>query len=215
MTESADTNIFSIGGLRSQTRLQDCARIIVGLEYEELIKTDQPGPYRELQIKHLAPDQPVPFEILPPIHLKRDPITQIVRNGDVLFTARNQRKIAVPVLSVPKNIVVRSSIYILRVDPQRLDPEYLAWYLNQPRLQSYLEQRAKGSNVAVISRIEAARIPVLLPSLAQQKAFVRVHQLRLAETRLQQELEAQQNRLLDMLLFQRLAALVQENVVTS
>jgi restriction endonuclease S subunit len=93
-----------------------------------------------------------------------------------------------------------------------VNPEFLAWYLNHPTLQSYLDQQAKGSNVRVISRVEAARIPVLLPALAQQKAIVQLHQLRLTETRLLHDLETQKNLLLDTMLWQRLAALTEEAV---
>lgn len=215
MAGSSHEEKFSTVSLASAFRLRDCAEIIVGLEYEALLKTDRPSPYRELQIKHIAPDQPVNFDSLSPIKLKRAPGAQMVQAGDVLFTARNQRKIALPVLAVPENIVVRSSIFILRVIAQQIAPEYLAWYLNHPTVQSYLAQQAKGSNVAVISRVEAAHIPILLPSLAQQKAIVRVHKLRLKEARILHELEAQKNLLLDTLLFQRLSKSTEETVVHS
>lgn len=190
--------------LCSTVPLKTCAEIIAGIHFREVEKTDLTSPYREIQIKHIAPDQPISLAQLNQINLRNRPSEQIIKSGDVLFIARGIRKIALPFFDPPENLVVGSAIFILRVHLELIDPAYLAWYINQSPAQNYIARRSKGSNIKVISKRELSRLPIHLPSLAQQQLLVQVHHLRLAEQRLVREIEVQQNLLLDTLLLRSL-----------
>ncbi len=57
-------------------------------------------------------------------------------------------------------------------DAPKLDPEYLAAYINTPQAQRYLTKHNQGGLVSGISKSDFLGMPVVLPSLAEQKQLV-------------------------------------------
>jgi restriction endonuclease S subunit len=109
--------------------------------------------------------------------------------GDVLFSAKGNRHIAA-VWDKQEKAVASSSFLILSINKQEVLPEYLAWYLNQPKTQNYLKQFKKGGTVTVISKKDFEQIDVDIPSIEIQKKIIRIVNLEFHEHKLMDELKA-------------------------
>jgi restriction endonuclease S subunit len=66
-------------------------------------------------------------------------------------------------------------------DTIRLDPEYLAWFINQPTVQACLERLRRGSHIKIVPKSAFAELEVVLPPLGTQRAIVELERLRQKE----------------------------------
>lgn len=101
--------------------------------------------------------------------------------GDLLFLSRGQRAIAVAIPNLLKEAIASYYFYILRPDRARILPEYLAWFINQPSAQVYLEKNQRGSHIKMVPKPALEQLEVALPSITTQGSIVQLEKLRQAE----------------------------------
>ncbi|MGL6160869.1 hypothetical protein [Microbulbifer sp.] len=99
-----------------------------------------------------------------------------LRPGDILFAARGSRNYAAQVcwpVDMPEpRAVAAPHFFVIRTQANRVMPAYLAWLLNQAPCQRYFEQQAEGSLTKSIRRSLLEQTPVVLPSIARQRAII-------------------------------------------
>ncbi len=90
--------------------------------------------------------------------------------GDVLFRSRGKQTQAwvVPESLLEPAIAVMP-LFILRPRGDGVDPQYLAWVLNQPEAQRYFRQSSQGQTIQMISKPVLEAAPLVLPSLDRQR----------------------------------------------
>lgn len=69
-------------------------------------------------------------------------------------------------------VVYAQSIYALRLQVERVDPEYLVTELNSEHVHQQLQAMQVGSTIPSLTRPDLLRLRVRLPELAQQRAIV-------------------------------------------
>src|SRR5215471_4153027 len=175
-------------------QLRDMAEIQVGYQHRDKghpINMGSTGTHRIIQIKDLDLEEQFKREVIgrggsaPYVWLDNlyqvtpagDAERYLVSQGDVLFLSRGQRTYAVPVLQALENTVASYYFYILRPDADRVDPEYLAWFINQPTAQACLERLRRGSHIKIIPKSAFEELEVVLPPLATQRAIVELERL--------------------------------------
>jgi hypothetical protein len=179
-------------------KLRDIAEIQIGYQHRDKghpINMGSTGTHRIIQIKDLDLEEQFKREVIgrggsaPYIWLDNlyqvtpagDAERYLVSQGDVLFLSRGQRTCAVPILQTLENTVASYYFYILRPDPDRVDPEYLAWFINQPTTQACLERLQRGSHIKIIPKSAFEELEVVLPPRATQRAIVELERLRQKE----------------------------------
>ena len=199
--------------------LRDIAEIQIGYQHRDKghpITTGSTGTHRIIQIKDLDLEEPFKREVIgrggsaPYVWLDNlyqvtpagDAERYLVSQGDVLFLSRGQRTYAVPVLQALENTVASYYFYILRPDPDRIDPEYLAWFINQPTTQACLERLQRGSHIKIIPKSAFEELKVVLPPLATQRAIVELERLRQREAYTMSRLVQARKRLVNGLALQ-------------
>jgi len=123
----------------------------------------------------------------------------VVRPGDILLRGRGyagSEKVAIAAFierdtheealralrkDVPEvHFAYNSSLIRIRLqgdgvnDAPRVDPAYLAAYINSPEAQRYLAKHIQGVIVAGVSKSDILGLPIALPSLAEQKQLVQL-----------------------------------------
>jgi hypothetical protein len=126
----------------------------------------------------------------------------LVNQGNVLFLSRGQHTYAVPIVQLLENTIASYYFYILRPDTDRVDPEYLAWFINQPTTQACLERLQRGSHIKIIPKSAFEELEMLLPPLAMQRAIVELERLRQQEAYIMSRLVQARKRLLNNLALQ-------------
>ncbi|TCP38779.1 hypothetical protein EV662_11713 [Rhodovulum marinum] len=81
-------------------------------------------------------------------------------------------------------------LIILRANKDLVLPDFLAWLINQPEAQRYLDSCARGTKLRMIPRDCLDKMPVSIPDLVTQKLVVEVSRLAAKEAGLLRELAA-------------------------
>ena len=103
--------------------------------------------------------------------------------GDILFVGRGFKFFAVCVEKPLDNVVASPHFLILRTKDNSILPEYVSWYINHKRAQSYLRKRAVGSDVMHVSNASLMKLPIEVPPLQDQRLIVKVNNLVKEETK--------------------------------
>ncbi len=106
-----------------------------------------------------------------------------LRPGDVLFLSRGAHNFAVFLDQVPEKAICSQYFFVVRVNDARMLPAFLAWQINQGPAQGYLRKNAEGSDQLSIRRAILEGLPLVLPSLSQQRQLLRLTQTALQERR--------------------------------
>ena len=195
-------------------KLKDIAEIQIGYQHRDKghpINMGLTGTHRIIQIKDIELEELFKHEVFgrggsaPYVWLDNlykvtpagDAERYLVSQGDVLFLSRGQRTYAVPVLQALENTVASYYFYILRPDADHVNPEYLAWFINQPTAQACLERIQQGSYIKIIPKSAFEELEVVLPSLATQRAIVELERLRQKEIYIMSRLVQVRKRLIN------------------
>jgi restriction endonuclease S subunit len=97
----------------------------------------------------------------------------ILKAGDMLFMARGSRNFSVILKAIPDPVLAAACFFIFRVSNERVLPDYLCWYLNQPQVERYLIQHSgRGVHMPVVRRSVLENIDVPIPTLEIQKKIM-------------------------------------------
>jgi len=199
--------------------LRDIAEVSLGYQHREKVSHVEHGSHRLIQGKDIVRtetlsssiDQPAGWQIvsdnLDRVTPKGDAGRYSLRPGDVLFVSRGTTNIAVPlneqtVRPFPDrwdDLIPAYTFYILRPDLNRVLPEFLAWFINQPPAQAYLTQQSRGTLVKLMPKSLFEELEVPIPPLATQRQVMEIENLRAHEEGLLKRLIAARQRLVQRL----------------
>ncbi len=94
----------------------------------------------------------------------------LVSRGDVLLRSRGQATIAWAVPDdLPEPAVAVLPLFIVRPSADVYDPDFLAWWLNQPDAQTHLRRAAQGQTIQMVAKATLESVPLQLPPIAHQR----------------------------------------------
>jgi hypothetical protein len=181
-----------------EENLCDVATVMAGHPIRDAVRSVPGGDVAVVQIKNVDADIGVDWSAVARIVLtsRREP--DWLKPGDILFSARGQRNVAVCLDQPPGRAVCSPHFFLIRVKNRKLAmPEFLAWQMNLPRAQRYFSQSATGSYITSIRRQVLETLPVLIPSLDRQHLLVGLAQAALREKQLVQKLMENRQKELD------------------
>ena len=158
-------------------QLLDVARVQPGYLSRERVKSAPDGSHHLLQAKDVSEDGGVRIDEAACFHPERKPELYQVSRGDILVVARGQDHRAHHVDQDLSNALAAATFYIVRVTTDRIQPGYLAWWLNLPGVQAEIDANSRGTSIRYIGRetLENLRVPV--PALDVQRRIERVTRL--------------------------------------
>ncbi len=203
----------------NEMKLRDIAEIQIGYQHRDktrAIGMDSTGTHQVIQIKDLDLEEQFKDEVIarggvvPYVWSKGlsqatpsgDAKRYLVSQGDVLFLSRGQRTYAVPIVESLENTVASYYFYILRPDAKRVNSHYLAWFINQPTAQAFLERHQRGSHIKIIPKSAFEELEVILPTLDTQRTIVALERLRQKEEHIMSRLAYARKRLVNGLALQ-------------
>jgi len=191
---------------RIQRSLGELARITAGHPIREAVRDVPGGNVAVVQIKNMGADTGIDWPAVARIRLtgRREP--DWLKSGDIIFSARGHRNVAVCVDDPPADAVCSPHFFLIRVKSRNTTlPEFVAWQMNLPRAQRYFEQSATGSYITSIRRQVLEMLPLQVPSLEKQRLLVRLARAARLETRLMERLIENRRRELDLVAQELLA----------
>jgi len=169
-------------------KLKEIADIQVGYQFREKLDLTSKGNYQVIQAKDIDRStshrlDPSNLYIVTP---KRPAKKYTVRNGDVIFLSKGRRNYATFIEDLPSDsqTIVAGYFFIIRLKTKVILSEYLAWSINQPPSQSYLQRAARGSGMPFIPKDALSNLEIDVPSVKIQKLIIKLYELSLKEAQL-------------------------------
>lgn len=132
---------------------------------------------------------------------------------DVLFLSRGIRNIACAVDVELENAIAAGNIYIIRTDAIKLLPAYLAWYINQPKVQVRLKEMSSGITIQTIPISVFLTLEIAVPPLDVQQSIARLAALQQREQVLTRKLMEKREQLVQAICHKAISReLVKEEV---
>jgi hypothetical protein len=126
-----------------------------------------------LQASDVRPDGSVAWEELSWAEADPVPEKYVVADGDVLMPLRGSTPRALTLHGVPRTVLVVGHWMMLSPDRETVEPDYLSWYLNQPRTAARLGGMQRGSKLKFLSLTSLRDFEVDLPPLIVQRRIAR------------------------------------------
>ncbi len=176
--------------------LRELAAVQIGYQLPGRIPHDSATLYRIIQMRDLDDAGGLCVEKMAYFIPQRDAERYIVRDGDMVFQARGTRNLAFVLRDVPPDTLASNHFYIVRIRPDVVMPEYVAWFVNQPSAQAHLTGKAQGTTMMLVPKEAFESLEVEVPPLAVQRTIVEIAALRQRERGLIEHLERKRDTLI-------------------
>jgi hypothetical protein len=185
-------------GYHLRVKLQDLTEIRSGYQAREGLQTTSDGTHYIVQAKDIEESyHSLIIDSLDKIVPTRDPQPYEIKNGDVLFLSRGNKRYATLVEHLPENLPSLALYYffILRTREGLVDPAFLVWLLNEAESQDYLGRAGAGTTIPFVKRDTLSLLEFRLPPLREQIEIGRLHRLAYRESWLLRQLECKRSEL--------------------
>lgn len=155
-----------------KTHLGAIAVLFAGRSIRGSVEALEAGNVALVQAKDVDPEHGIDWRCAVRVSLSTGRGGDHLSSGDVLFTSRGTRNVAVAVSNPPGVALCAANLFVIRLNPGgNCLPDYLAWYMNQRPARLYFQKSAMGSNILNIRREDLERFEVPLPPPERQRAI--------------------------------------------
>lgn len=144
---------------------------------EQAPKQSSDGNVRGLTIKDMVAYWPVRPEALPLISVDEHLLGNCLTGGEILIPARGEKYPARYFETANGQIFPYGQINIITPANHVLG-RYLAWYLNQPVPQQFIQTSLSGTGIKALNRSRLLEIPIQVPPLETQRLIADLQKLR-------------------------------------
>ena len=119
------------------------------------------GSHRLLQAKDVV-ERSLCWETTISFNPELNPSRYRIEKNDILFIARGYENRAYLAINPPDNVLASNTFYIIKV--HKIQPGYLAWWLNERPAQAYFAQFQVKMGYAYMSKKNLVSLEVPVPS---------------------------------------------------
>ncbi|MET0103255.1 MAG: restriction endonuclease subunit S [Sedimenticola sp.] len=186
-------------------KLKEITQIRAGYAFRGRLEADPEGEYMVVQMKDMDKATGVNWEQLNKTNLTGRTPRAVIEPGDLLFVARGHANFAVAIGEVPSLAVPSPHFFHLRVlEETGIDPEFLAWQINQDAIQRYLAQSAEGTQIPSIRRAVLEETLISVPDTKTQQRIVSLNKAMNREVQLYEALATNRRRMMKLVASQLL-----------
>ena len=169
--------------------LSDIATIKAGYPFRGSIIADEQAITKVIQVRDVNEFGDINYSGVIKTQLtgKREP--DWLTSGDILFIAKGPRNTAA-CIDLPDNesdLICSPHFFLVRIKPQLknvIDPNFIAWQLNQSHAQRYFKVSAEGSLQVSIRRTVLENVSLSIPDIAKQQVIANLYLASLKEQKL-------------------------------
>lgn len=160
-----------------ETSIKKIATVYMGYPFRSRLERVEGGNVFVIQMKDIDENSRLDIGDLIPVDLPAVKDVHRINQGDVIFRSRGRINTATLVEQPLENTVAAAPLLRLRIKKDSLMPEYLAWYINQPKSQAYLERQAAGTISRMINKTAVEDMVIEIPPLERQKQIIAIARL--------------------------------------
>jgi restriction endonuclease S subunit len=154
--------------------LENLTEIQPGYQARGKILESPDGSYRLLQAKDVV-EGTLRWETTISFNPELNPSRYRIEKNDILFIARGYENRAYLASNPPDNVLASNTFYIVKA--HKIQPGYLAWWLNERPAQAYFSQFQVKMGYAYMSKKNLIKLEIPVPSLEIQEKISTVLEL--------------------------------------
>jgi len=181
-------------------KLKQIATIHMGYPFRARLERVEGGNIAVVQMKDIDEDNRLDASDLVPVNLENVKDIHLVRRGDLIFRSRGRVNTATLIDKDLGKVITAAPLLRIRAKKDRALPEYLAWYINQPKAQAYIASRAAGTISRMINTKSVGEMEIELPPIERQKHIADIGQLADMEQKLLRRLAEKRKSYIDGIL---------------
>lgn len=185
-----------------KSKLKDIADVAIGQSFRARLERDTDANVAVLQMKDLTAENRIDPTALAQVYLKKVNERQLIKKDDIIFRARGRTNTAAYIDQNIGQAVVAAPLLRIRTSDKNVLPEYLLWWINQPKSQVYLASHAEGTAQKKIGVQVLKELCVEVPALEKQKKIVELASLVSKEQKLFCELAEKRTKYIQGVLMQ-------------
>lgn len=170
-------------------KIKELAEVQIGYQPRGKIEPDPNGTYRIIQVKDFDENNELSAADIYPITPERESGRYKVSKGDILFLSRGRSNFSAILREPLDNVIAAGVFYVVRVNKNKVLPEYLAWYINLSSAQAELKNKAQATNIPLIPKAAFEELEIDVPPVSVQEKIVRIAELQREERELIKRLE--------------------------
>ena len=162
-------------------KLKDIAEIYSGISFRSELSSEEDGEAVLVQMKNLGT-----LEVLDLGSSSRSftkiknssfkPVIALI-SGDLLFRSKGFNFTAAKVENSLFKVFPVAPLYLIRINSDKVIPDYVLWLINHSETQKYFNQMAKGTTIMMISRQILEDMKLKIPNLKTQERIARIMEL--------------------------------------
>lgn len=186
----------SINHTRKLT-IQEFAKIQSGV----FLNTAPQGEIAYLQIKDLLADSPEKTASRIPYSQKLD--KHLLQKGDLLFAGKGASNLC-RVVDFEQPAIASTTFYIIRINDGGILPDYLCWYLSQPKTLATIKAGQVGTGTPLIRKQVLENLEIAIPDLKTQQQIVELAKFQQKEENLLKVITEKRNLIISQLIMNKL-----------
>ena len=152
------------------TRVEEVCTIQTGYTTRGRLQPATRGGQLAIQLGDFSQDGNIVPERLTRVDFEGHTEKFLVGPGDILFRSRGEKNIAVALDDrFNERAVAVLPIFILRPRTDVIQPEFLAWIINQTPSQRYFDRIALTTTIRMVPRASLEALEIQVPSLVLQR----------------------------------------------
>lgn len=159
-----------------QIVLKGIVEIFSGHTVRGRVESDPLGEVHAIQLKDLTKHYSEISDYSHRIKASGVPKNQFLQKGDILFVSKGANNFAL-VFDKDYPAIAISVFFVLRITNKKVDPYYLAWYINQEKAQGYLHTGKEGTMITNINKVTLENLAVEIPSKEKQNMIIEINKL--------------------------------------
>lgn len=179
--------------------LTDIAACANGFTFRKKPRNSRTGNVRVVQIGDVEADGTFDPHTCAKVDMPEPDGKFLLHKDDLIFRGRGAFAAAL-VPNHDKPVMAASPLIWIRPDRRKVDPAYLAWFINGPEAQRFFMKAGQGSIVKAVGVRELAQLKIPLPPLEKQRQIVEAANLLEREQRILHTLSTKREQLVTALL---------------
>ncbi|MCK5062229.1 restriction endonuclease subunit S, partial [Candidatus Parcubacteria bacterium] len=165
--------------MQDKKNIKSITKVLAGYTFRTALKSEESGKGLVIQAKDISGNLYIDDKQLVKINHQIFKTNALIKEGDVIISVRGKFRAGVYKGNL-KNIIASSSIYILRPFEEKVNPEYLAIYLNSTAGQKEINKFLTGGAIKIILRKDLENINVVIPEIREQQVIVNLYKNNIA-----------------------------------
>ena len=159
------------------------------------------GEIAYLQVKDLLAESPEKTASRIPYSPKLE--KHFLRRGDLLFAGKGTSNLC-RVVDFEQHAIASTTFYIIRIGDGDILPEYLCWYLSQPKTLATIKAGQVGTGTPLIRKQLLENLEIAIPDLKTQQQIVDLAKLQQKEEELLKAITEKRNQITNQLIMNKL-----------